>query len=648
MPASRSFSGSASRWRAAWWSAPLLALLFCLVVGPVRAAEETAVAIRFEGNVALAEAELKEAAARELDDFLSRDAHRLVALDDAAYLMERLYRERGYPFAEVEYRYHPGDREALLLIDEGVQVRIEALILEGNSRFDDQLLLSLLAEEGEVAPGSLYVASALRDGLDAIRDQYYNEGFREATVAEPRLDYSPDRTRVRVRIVVHEGARWLVKGVRLPAGVPGCVAEQLQEPMAELAGKPFFRRRLLLLKSRVAAACSECGYPAPGVEVTVAPGLPPQATELVVEVEPGQQVTVAGITVSGNQRTAVPFILKQLALRNGELFRESLRRQSVDNLYRTGLFSKVEIGLGGTADEARRPLLVRVGEGLAREFFVEAGWGSYELLRGAAGYEDANLLGHGRRLRLAARGSMKGGGVEAGINDPWLLDGEITADLPLFYRYREEPSFSRREAGGSLYLSHRYANGMEATLGYLFRNTAISAIEADVAAEGLDNGYNTASVTLQLTRDSRNDYFFPTGGTKVYGALDLADEVVGSSIAFTRFTGGVRHFLPISPLLTLALRYDAGLILPGRNETNIPLGERFFGGGESSVRSFSEGTLGPKDLAGNPVGGVGYNLLSVELRRQLTDRFAASLFWDCGNLSPNRSRAEENKSGAAS
>ena len=643
MPASRLFSGSARRWLAAGWLVALC--LYCCLGYRSALAEEGTVAVRFLGRVAIAEADLKSAAAEELADFVAT-GHRLVALDDAAYRMELLYRERGYHFAVVDYRYQPGDSEAVFLVDEGAQVRVEAIDLVGNQIFGEPDLLPLLAGGREVAAGTLFVASALQEGIDAIRDHYYNEGYREAVVQEPQYAFSPDRTTVRLRIEIREGRRWLVKRVRLPDAAPACVTEQLQQASSELIGQPFFRRRMLLLKSRVGAAYGECGYPAAMVEVGLAPELPPEATELVVEVEPGAQVKVLGIEVSGTQRSDVPFVLRNLALAPGDLYRDSLRRQSVDKLYRTGLFTKVEIDLGGAAEDALRPLLVRVEEAMAREIFFEGGWGSYEMLRGTAGYEDGNLMGAGRRLRLEAKGSMKGGGLEASVSDPWLLGGEVTADLPVYYRFREEPSFKRREAGGSLFLSHRFVGGVEGTAGYLFRNTVISAIEADEAGEGLDNGYNVANVTMQFTRDSRNDYFFPTAGVKAYGAVDLADPVVGSSLAFYRLTGGVRHFRPLTQALTLALRYDAGLILPGRNETSIPLGERFYGGGENSVRSFTEGRLGPKDLAGNPVGGMGFNLISVELRRQLSDRFFASLFADYGNISPNRSRAEENMAAA--
>jgi translocation and assembly module TamA len=72
----------------------------------------------------------------------------------------------------------------------------------------------------------------------------------------------------------------------------------------------------------------------------------------------------------------------------------------------------------------------------------------------------------------------------------------------------------------------------------------------------------------------------------------------------------------------------------------VPLAEKFFNGGENTVRSFHESELGPKDASGDPTGGLGFNVLSLELRQRLVGNLFASLFGDLGNIAPNRSPAE--------
>jgi outer membrane protein assembly factor BamA len=72
----------------------------------------------------------------------------------------------------------------------------------------------------------------------------------------------------------------------------------------------------------------------------------------------------------------------------------------------------------------------------------------------------------------------------------------------------------------------------------------------------------------------------------------------------------------------------------GAQET-IPLGERFFNGGENSVRSLLQDRLGPRNSIGDPLGGTAYNVISIELRHRLGKSFSSSLFVDLGNISPD-------------
>jgi len=631
----------------------LLVLLFACPPGPARAiaggptvqSRPAEGGIRFVGNRELSARDLETAAAAELADFASH--HRLAAVDDAAYRMELAYREKGYAFVVVDYRLEADS--VTFTVNEGPRVILTGITITGNTVFSAKELLARLGGgDGFVVPGAggghSFVEAKITEGMAAIRALYYREGYREVTVSGPLLSFSPDRSRVEATVVVTEGVRWTVSAVRYPAGLPDCVGEPFAAADKEFSGKPFSRRRKLLLKSRLVEALGECGYPESRVVIREESGGVPGAVVLTADIDSGPAVTIAAIKVVGNQRTGVDFIRERLALVAGEPYRESKKRQSFRNLYGTGLFAKVELSLGGEAGSTARPLLVRVEEGAARQVSGEVGWGSYELLRSRVGYEDRNLYGTGRSLRLEGGGSFKGGDLQAGVTDPWLLGSGITADLPLYFRYREEPSFTREESGGGLYLSRAMGEATTATLGYLLRRTDITAMDADAQLEGEESGYNLASLKLQGTVDSRNDIFFPTAGGKTFAALEVADAVLGSDLAFYRFTIGCRRFRELTSRLTLGFRYDTGLIIPGRNQETIPLGERFYNGGENTVRSFREGTLGATDLAGNPVGGMGYNVVSVELRRMLTDSVAASLFVDYGNLSPNRSRAQAGES----
>ncbi|MFH7320561.1 outer membrane protein assembly factor, partial [Desulfurivibrio sp. D14AmB] len=674
----------------------LLILLILLIQAAAAPAWATAKAnnagsFRFQGNHSLTESRLLAAAARELADF-PRLGRREAEINDAAYMMQLAYRRAGYYFAEVDYRLQEeegleGVSRVTFLINEGPLVLANPIVLLGNTIFSDQELITVVETSLRDGPGSgppPLVESRLDRALGMIREMYLLAGYWDAEVISLPLRFGPQRLTAEqlreklfplgkeagpvppaarlegeITLEIREGLRQLISAVQLAEPereYPPEIRQAVAQMSAELVGQPYFTRRKLLLRSGLLETYQELGYPEVRVVIHDRPGENPGDIMLLAEVASGAKVRIREIEISGNQRSSDDFILHRLEISPGDIYRDSARRESFRELYRSGLFTRVDIGISPAAEEVeviaaaeeQRTLLVAVEEAKAQEFFLEAGWGSYEMLRGRVGFIDRNLFGSGRILRLESGASLKGAEIKAGITDPWVLESKITADLPVYYRVREEPAFTRRETGAGLTFSRALPHRMFASLGYQIRRSDISDIEADTTLESHEEDYAIASIKFQLARDTRNDIFFPSAGQRVFGAVEGAEKALGSNLTFYRFTTGWRHFSPLSNRLVLGLRADTGLILPGSGQDNIPVGERFYNGGENSVRSFRQGMLGPKDLAGNPVGGMAYNLLSVELRRRLRDNLAISLFFDYGNLSPNQSRLEEGETTMAS
>ena len=69
----------------------------------------------------------------------------------------------------------------------------------------------------------------------------------------------------------------------------------------------------------------------------------------------------------------------------------------------------------------------------------------------------------------------------------------------------------------------------------------------------------------------------------------------------------------------------------------IPIDERFFTGGSTTVRSFAERDLGPHDPRGNPIGGQYYSIFNVEYTFPIYGEILGAVFVDAGNLLPDAS-----------
>ena len=614
--------------------------------GPA-AAEPKPYKIVFRGNQALNETVLRKAAVDELTAF-EKQGQRRSDVDDAAFEMELTYRKDGYAFAAVDYQIEQvaGELVVTFTVNEGPRVILHEIDITGNATITRKTLLPFFEEDksGLFGQGKLlFIKSHIESALSQIREFYISQGYRNAVVGDAQYSFSDDRTQASVTVSIEEGIRYVVHDILFRGDLIPKAENKLKKSRREFIGKPYFARRRLILRSRLLEIYGHLGYPNALVEVKEQQGIEPGMVVLDAEITQGPRVTISEILILGNERTKKKFIRNRLLLKPGDRFDLELQQKSFQQLYKTGLFTKVDLHLEKQEGTDRWPLVVEVTEVPAKELYFEPGWGSYELLRLKAGFREKNLFGTGRIFGLETIVSFKAQSLTASLSDPWFLNTDIKADLPVYYSRREEPSFTRKDLGGSLLFSKKLTNRLTATSGYAFRMTDVSNVDPDIEDADAPTDYAYASLKAQTTYDSRNDLFFPTRGQRGFFSAEYADSFLGSDIKLTRLTGGLRYFIPLAKTTVLGMRYQTGLIVPGKDDFNLPIAERFFTGGENTVRSFKQSELGPQDDKGNSVGGLAYNVINIELRQRLIGNLTGSLFLDFGNVSPNRSRDEQGK-----
>jgi outer membrane protein insertion porin family len=128
----------------------------------------------FQGNAALSETALRNAAAEELKAF-DRQGQRRSDVDDAAFQMEIAYRTAGYAFAQVDYRMgRAGDRQVVTFnISEGPRVIIRKIDIKGASGLGAEKLIPFFEGETTGAFGLgklLFIESNIQSAVSRIRE----------------------------------------------------------------------------------------------------------------------------------------------------------------------------------------------------------------------------------------------------------------------------------------------------------------------------------------------------------------------------------------------------------------------------------------------------------------------------------------------
>ena len=263
---------------------------------------------------------------------------------------------------------------------------------------------------------------------------------------------------------------------------------------------------------------------------------------------------------------------------------------------------------------------------------VEPGWGSYEGPRILLGIEENNFQGRGQVLGIEGTASPKAQALRLSWVDRDFLGSRFTSETTFFAEQREEPSFDFTRRGFGFSVRREWDEDWSSTFGYEFRPTDVTDETIPPLPQDLDSDSEVAALSATLSLNDRDNPLLPTRGRHGRARVEWADDTIGSDTEFVRGQVEYTHLFRLSDRGSLAASARTGVIAPFGQTVEIPLPERFFNGGENSVRSFEEDELLPEGAIGEPTGGEAATTLNLELRRELTGNLAGALFVDWGNV----------------
>lgn len=517
-------------------------------------------------------------------------------------------------------------------------------------------------------------------------------------VTFPPLDASQPRLPVHVQFAVTEGPRVLVDEVRLNGFVALPVADATAL-LALTAGKPYYRPQQVLDRDALERRYRNLGFQRAVVEGHTEPVATGTNVRLVYSVREGPQTLVDHILVAGTSRTSPDLIRREITLRPGQPLGYDALLESQQRLSGLGLFRRVRITEAphGGADN-RRDVLVDVEEapstgvsyggglemglfarrdasGVATDRFNVAPRGFFEVTR-------RNLWGKNRSISLLTSVSLrptdpaaeaapteKGGyglnqyRVVGTFREPRAFgtagDGQVSAFIERGIRL----SFDFDRQGGRAEYARRFQNRITVVGRYSYDFTRLFTkipVENRLLIDRLFPQVHISSLFGSVLRDSRNDVLDPVRGTVLGTDIELAPRIIGSEVGFVktfgqafayrRLPGGHPFVVAGGIRLGVARGFERRIPRVDANGQpvvdesgqqvedvvkDLPASERFFAGGDTTVRGFSLDRLGSDatlNADGFPSGGNGLVVLNLELRTPHVKGLGLVTFVDAGNV----------------
>ncbi len=562
------------------------------------------------------------------------DFYEPASLEEMRDQAVRVFRSRGHLDPRIRIDVQPGagtpdgfDRRVVVLSESGIRVDPLAPRFEGVSGDEAAFLAARFVspvQRTELAVGLAAADERLLDGLRML-------GYSQPAI-ESRFSGRDDP---RLTVVLRPGPRRRISSVEL-LGLPEDEASRLLERTGLAPGDPARGDRIALAGLAVEEELRREGRDSARVRVHSASAADNDLEiEVAFEVEPGDVDRVDDIEFAGLRSTRESWANRVADLEPGAVFRREDVAAARADLLRTGLFDSVATVFDTESGSGR--LLFDVEETSRFQLAYGFRWESSEGGSAVVDFTDRNLLGRSVTLGLRALYSENDQSVRwlTTVPRPFGLRGA----LELFARGREETDRGviTETLESSLQYSRPIGRHSTARIYARYRDIRLTEEDPDPFFP-LDERIKTPLLGFQYIYDSRGGGANPEHG--IFATVDLsgAEEFLGSDFRFARFFSQLNLYRPAFRLggrqVTWAQSYRLGIAETFGGQ-GLPRDQRFFAGGEYSVRGYETESLGPQETLGEferPLGGRELLVLNHELRLPILESLDSVAFLDLGSV----------------
>ncbi|MGO9339230.1 MAG: POTRA domain-containing protein [Terracidiphilus sp.] len=430
------------------------------------------------------------------------------------------------------------------------------------------------------------------------------------------------------------------------------------------------------------------GFEHPQVDVTEqADPADPSKLDVVFHITEGPQVFVRDVLLTGLHFTRPDTVARAITIHSGDPLNQTALLDTQRNLYEFALFNEVDTAVENpSGGDTRKTVLLQAAE--ARRWALTYGFG-FEVQTGTPHYNCGLIIVSGAPCKTTGKTGLSPR-VLADITRNNLFGREQSASLQVTYGLLEQKidllfqvphlqidrNFGFNLSGGyansldvTTYVASKLEGGMRLTqhfnppqsllskantfvYEFNFRRVKVQANSLQVAPTEialLSTAVRVGGPALTWIRDTRDSPLDAHRGTYTSFQEFLSDKIFGAQAVFNRLDVSNSSYWSFDKgqlVLARNTRYGQERAFGTPGTELIPLPERLYAGGATSLRGFSINAAGPRDPeTGYPTGGAGALSNSTEVRLPPStlpffgNALSLVVFHDMGNVFSNASDA---------
>ncbi len=584
---------------------------------------------------------------REGDPFLQE------TLKEERDALTKLYEAKGYANTIIDVvaeKTGPSRVRLVYTIQEGKKARIHKVLFVGN----DALTRRQLKKVMKTKPafwflGGKYDEDKLEADLKNVLDEYGNHGRLEADIPKTDLVYTKNGRGMDLTVYLQEGPEYHVDTVEV-ANNKVFDDDEVMDDIEVQAGDVHNKGQVTKDAEGLAKTYQDSGYVRAEAEPRVTLDRENKTTHVIHHVDEADLKYLREVRVTGNDTTKDEVVRREVDVAPGERYDGGAVEESKRRLDNTRFFETIRINAEDfELDERYTNLLVDVEEGKTGIFNFGAGYSTEDGMGGFAELRLNNFdlmnwprfSGGGQQFRLKLNRGDRRDEYSLSLTDPELFGYPIAGGFDIFdesYEVHGGADYREDQRGGQI----RFGKSLSP---YVTLRNSWRAVETDLTELPFFVNWDirrqhgvstTVSTTWQIERNTIDIFRDPTKGSRHTLSSETAG--FGGDHEFLKFEHDSVWYLPIGKedRWVLSLETREGWMTEYGSSDYIPLQDRFYAGGSTTVRGYDTRDIGPKgkeyifwgdDFA---LGGILRAIGNLELKYRATEILRFFLFADSG------------------
>ncbi len=570
----------------------------------------------------------------------------------------------------VPNKENPKKATAIFTVKEGPKSTVTRVHFVGNKQIPERKLRNAVLTHEDWLLSFTDNAGNYQDDMveydkKRIENLYKDHGFMMAKVYKTKVDFINKEREIAVTFSIQEGNKFFVRNIN--ASGDEIFGEDELLPLISLEkGKPYSQAKLIQSINRLKDLWGAKGYIYADVYPQTMPDEKTNTVDVAFHVERGNKLYVNRINITGNKITRDKIIRRQLGLIEGDLITTKKLTSSKSSVEYLSFFEREGVNWKThriTDELADLEMNVKEAKTGSLNFNLSyggdanspGGGGSKNSLKGSIVAEKTNLFGLGYdvgSMIQASRHRLQR--IEGHVFDPHIMDSNVSGGFYAYKRWNEYElwrSVDKTPIQKVLGADVRFGLGMPKIDKHLqlFLELGIEDIRnkdlptatgntVDLFGPIVKRSFQEGTlkwVGVDLVKDTRNHQVYPNNGYKITLSTKTAPPAINNHFSFIKAELEASKYTALigEDSLVLALHAKTGRISALDDKKLIPYKELFHMGGQSTVRGFTWGGVGPAwKRTGDPLGGRNALLFNTELIFPLIPDYSMKghVFYDAG------------------